>query len=125
MTPSSSQARAVRVELPWPPKDVSPNARGHWTKLHRAKRAYGHACGWECHAQNVKPMSAEAIKATITFRAPDRRARDIDNMLASIKAGIDAVAETIGIDDSKWSITIARGETLPKRGAVVMELEAA
>jgi hypothetical protein len=29
------------------------------------------------------------------------------------------------VDDSRWSITIARGEPKPKVGAVVIELEAA
>jgi len=96
-----------------------------WRAKARAVKAFRNACGWECVAQNLKPVDADSLKATITFRAPDSRARDLDNMLASIKAGIDAVASVIGIDDSKWTITIARGEPLPKRGAVVMELEAA
>ena len=31
--------------LPWPPADLSPNSRGHWSKLARAKKAYRAACG--------------------------------------------------------------------------------
>lgn len=117
----------TRIELPWPPRDVSPNhaVRLHWRRKAAAKKAYRDACGWECVAQNVKPIRAQSIAASITFHAPDRRARDIDNMLASIKAGIDAVASVIGVDDSRWSITIARGDPKPKQGAVVIELEAA
>lgn len=123
MTPTQARALA-RVELPWPPKDVSPNARGHWSKKAKAVKAFRDACGWECVAQNVKRVDADAVHARITFHAPDRRPRDLDNMLASMKAGIDAVATTIGVDDSRWSITIARGAPL-KTGAVIIELEAA
>jgi crossover junction endodeoxyribonuclease RusA len=115
----------ARITLPWPPKDVSPNSRGHWSKKARATKAYRDACGWECVAQNVRPVAAKSVRAVITFHAPDRRPRDIDNMLSSCKAAIDAVAWNIGVDDSRWSITIARGEPKPKVGAVVIELEAA
>ncbi len=38
-------------------------------------------------------------------------------MLASIKAAIDAVAEAIGIDDSKFNIELCRG--LPVKGGNV------
>src|SRR5690606_21016957 len=112
-------------ELPWPPKDVSPNARGHWSKRAKAVKAYRDACGWECVAQNVRQFDASRLDARIIFRAPDNRPRDIDNMLGSVKAAIDAVATAVGVDDSKWTITIARGTPKPRIGAVLIELEAA
>lgn len=116
----------IRIVLPWPPKDLSPNKRHrHWSGRARAVKAYRDACGWELVAQGVKPLPADCLKATITFCAPDNRARDIDNMLSSIKAGIDATARVVGIDDSRWEITIARGAVKPRVGAVVVELEAA
>lgn len=124
-SPQYRAGEAVRIELPWPPKDVSPNARGHWSKKARAVKAYRDACGWEMCARGVKPIEADAILARITFHAPDRRPRDIDNMLASIKPAIDAVAGVIGVNDSKWKITMARGEPALKRGVVAMELEVA
>src|SRR5690606_33368300 len=84
----TSTAQRVSVELPWPPKDVSPNARGHWSKKARAVKAYRDACGWQCVAQGMKRIDADAIRASITFHAPDRRPRDIDNQLSSAKAAI-------------------------------------
>ena len=27
---------AVQLTLPWPPKELSPNSRGHWSKLAKA-----------------------------------------------------------------------------------------
>lgn len=40
----------VNVILPWPPKELSPNFRGHWAKLARAKKAYRLACAWQAKA---------------------------------------------------------------------------
>ena len=83
------------------------------------------ACAWSLAEQKAKKMKAHAIHATITFHPPDARRRDLDNMLASSKSAIDAVSEAIGTDDSKWSLTLIKGEPRPKQGEVVMELEAA
>jgi crossover junction endodeoxyribonuclease RusA len=50
------------------------------------------------------------LHLTITFHPPDKRKRDIDNMLASIKSGLDGIADAIEVDDYNWVITIQRAE---------------
>jgi Holliday junction resolvase RusA-like endonuclease len=64
------------------------------------------------------------IKAVFTFHPPDRRRRDLDNLLASCKPMIDGIADTIGRDDSTWQIELRKAE-IRKGGAVRIELEAA
>ena len=32
------------IDLPWPPKELSPNARVHWTKKAKAAKAYRLEC---------------------------------------------------------------------------------
>ena len=66
----------------------------------------------------------EGVSAKITFCPPCRRKRDLDNALASIKAGLDGIADVIGVDDSKWSLALAWGEPVT-RGRVQIELTAA
>lgn len=114
-----------RAYLPWPPRILWPNARVHHMVLYRAKKEYGERCAWYCLACKTKELhGAERVNARITFHPPDRRRRDMDNMLAAIKAGIDAVAEHVMVDDSKWTMTLAVGE--PKiNGGVEILLEAA
>lgn len=107
----------MEINLPWPHRDLSPNARVHWRVKHRRCHSYRHTCSWACVDQGVRKIDAQAIKATIIFFPPDARRRDVDNMLASIKAAIDAVAEAIGIDDSKFNIELCRG--LPVKGGNV------
>jgi crossover junction endodeoxyribonuclease RusA len=108
---------SLRVNLPWPHKDLSPNARIHWKAKHRRRHAYRHTCSWACVEQKVRRIDAESVSATILFYPPDARRRDVDNMLASVKAGIDAVAEAIGVDDSKWDLTLCRA--IPRKGGCV------
>ena len=44
----------------------------------------------------------------------------MDNMLASIKSGLDGVADAMGVDDKHWSITLRRGEPIAN-GAVMID----
>lgn len=100
------------ITLPWPPKDLSPNARVHHQVLARVKKDYKHACGWQAKAQGLKPSAIDALHLNITFYPPCKRRRDLDNMLASIKSGLDGIADVLGVDDSKWSLTIRKAETI-------------
>src|SRR3546814_6926311 len=50
-------------------------------------------------AARLKPVDGP-MALRIEFYPPDKRRRDLDNMLASFKYGIDAVAEAMGVDDS-------------------------
>ena len=52
---------------------------------------------------------AEGAHLDITFYPPDRRKRDLDNMLSAIKYGLDGIALASGVDDYSWSLTISRG----------------
>ncbi len=107
------------IILPWPPKELSPNARHHWRKLAPIKKKYRSTCAWECKAQGVKKMDVYSLHVSITFHPPDGRKRDLDNMLASIKSGLDGVADAVGVDDSNWTITITTGDP---RGCVAVHL---
>jgi len=108
------------IALPFPSKTLSPNARPHWAALAKAKKAYR----WTCSllARPLGKVDADRLHITITFNPPlPNRARDQDNMIASFKAGADGVADTIGVDDSKWSVTHKFGEPV-KNGSVTFEI---
>lgn len=68
----------MTITLPWPPKELSPNARMHWARLAKAKKAYRAACAWQAKAQGAKPVSADRLHLTLTFYAPTRRAYPLD-----------------------------------------------
>lgn len=113
--------------LPWPPKALSPNARGHWATLAKAKKAFRDLCAWEARAQGL-PSFKNAPQADLrallayTFCPPDRRARDLDNVLAAMKAGNDGLVDAMGIDDSRWGLSVQWGEVVTG-GAVRVTVE--
>ena len=103
----------MTITLPWPPKELSPNARQHHMALARAKKAYRSVCAWQAKAQGAKPIPSDARPLVcLTFVPPDRRARDRDNMLAAMKSGLDGLADVIGCDDSRWRLQIEVAETI-------------
>lgn len=113
----------MKVELPYPHPDLSPNGRVNHFALARRKKAYRTGCGWECVSQGVKPITADRLNVTVTFRPPNRHHRDVDNALASIKSGLDALSDALGVDDSQWAIRPVMGEPV-KFGRVIVEWEA-
>ena len=108
------------LELPWPPKELSPKARLHWAKLAKAKKAYRAECAYLAIAQGIRKVEADKLHLSLTFFAPTRRAYDLDNALARMKAGLDGLADVLGVDGSKWSLRIARGDRTG--GSVVVHI---
>ena len=92
------------VILPWPPKELSPNARIHWAKKAPIAKKYkqiGYALTKE--AGLIAP-DCERIAMWLDFYPPDRRARDDDNIIASFKNCRDGVALALGIDDKRFRV---------------------
>lgn len=107
------------IRLPWPHRDLSPNARGHWSKKAKAARNYRADACLLSQAMGCRGLGCKTLTVEITFYPPDNRARDTDNMLASIKSGLDGIADATGVDDSLWHYGVARGEKV-KGGAVLV-----
>ncbi len=106
------------IVLPWPPSCLSPNSRTDRRKsaAPRAKYRDDAMLVSRSHRADYHP------NLIITFHAPDKRRRDLDNMLASIKSGLDGVAKGIGVDDADWSLTIRKGSPTPG-GAVTIRFD--
>lgn len=105
------------VNFPWPPRELSPNARVHWAKKAKAAKQYKADCMWIMKAAKPKTFNMEL---QITFEPPTKRRMDLDNMLSSFKYGIDAIAESLGVDDSKFRITISRDEATKNGNVLVL-----
>ncbi len=113
----------LTIELPWYPKELSPNARvHHWAVKARAADRYRNTCAWAARAQGLTLSDADEVVMTIEFRPPDKRKRDRDNMIASIKALQDGLMDAIGIDDSKFVVTYKIGQ-VAKRGKVIVTIK--
>ena len=90
------------INLPWPPKELSPNATIHWAKKAKYKKMYREACWVLTLESKVKVNTSGKIPIEITFYPPDKRHRDADNMVASIKAGLDGIADALKVNDRQF-----------------------
>lgn len=111
--------RSVVVRLPYPPSALNPNARPHWAAKARAAKAYKNAC-FALLMEHRRHLKGK-MDFIITFRPPDKRGRDLDNAIASMKAGQDALAIVTGVNDSLFYIRHEMGEPTPG-GAVEVEV---
>lgn len=90
------------VVLPWPPRELSPNARVHWSKKAKAAKRYKLAC-WALAKEAKAAVDWDGpVHLWITFHTPSRRTNDVDNCVAAIKSGLDGLALALGINDSRF-----------------------
>ena len=95
------------VTFGWPPKELSPNARVHWSKKSKAAKAYRLDCFYLAKEARITAREDGPISLRIEFVPPDRRGRDLDNMLASIKSGLDGLAEALKVNDKRFTLTLS------------------
>jgi crossover junction endodeoxyribonuclease RusA len=100
------------IDLPWPPKELSPNARVHWRKRHKHAKAYRLACGLITKAARNEAPDGK-LYFWVTFFPPNRRKLDDDNLIGRFKAGRDGVADGLGIDDARFMTTVNIGDPVP------------
>lgn len=120
----------ITITLPFPNGKLSPNrSKGvHWTKTSAAKKdqfadayALTHQAVANIQEADWTPLVGQ-IPLSVTFNEPDRRMRDLDNLLAAAKSAIDGIATALTVNDKHFSpITIKRGDVV-KGGQMVVEV---
>lgn len=109
--------------LPWPDRKLSPNARNHWAALAKAKKQAKKDAYNATLAAGIGKIPAETLSVRYSFFPPSRRAYDLDNLIASMKAAADGIALAVGVDDSKWNIAISPRGPVERNGMVKVEIE--
>lgn len=97
--------RALELVLPWPSKDLSPNARVHWRARSKATKAaretavlLAFQAGWR-----DAWLPEGRLNLWIDFyQAPRKVLPDDDNLLLRFKAYRDGIAQVLGIDDRRF-----------------------
>ena len=121
-------AAGGRIELPWPPKELSPNARVHFRAKAAATKAYREQAYWTAKTAYMRgeltrsELPAEGvISLRFEFRPPDARRRDLDNMLSSMKAGLDGIADALEVNDQRFELFLKRSTPI-KGGKIIVEV---
>lgn len=97
------------IVLPWPSKDLSPNARVHFRARAAEAKAYREQAYWMTKASDEPRPADGPIMLRLDFHPPDSRRRDLDNMLASIKSALDGIADALEVNDQRFGFELHRG----------------
>ncbi len=97
--------RALELVLPWPSKDLSPNARvNRWRKAEATASArqlaavLAYNAGWK----GMQLPTGRLYLWIDCYQAPGKKLPDDDNMVGRCKAYRDGIAQILGIDDGRF-----------------------
>jgi len=99
----------MMLTLPWPQRVLSPNARCHWAVKARSAKAYRYECFVLAGLAKLRVDWDGPIHLHIGFYPPSNRGRDLDNCIASIKNGLDGLADALKVNDSRFHISAVLG----------------
>lgn len=113
----------IVVELPWPAKELSPNARPHFMKLSGVKKAAKEHANWATRIAKGHRQFDHDGKSDIILRQvahpPDKRDRDRDNLDHALKASRDGIADALGVNDKhfrptgiEWGEVVSGGKVI-------------
>lgn len=110
--------------LPWPAKELSPNARVHWSKRARAAKAARYQAGLAAIAAGWQGVALPPgrVHLHIDFYPPTRMRPDDDNMLSRFKPARDGIADVLGIDDKRFQSHPCVHDEVRKGGQVVVRI---
>lgn len=112
------------IDLPWPDKKLSSNSRGGWRSKESSRKeavAFGMMLARVTDHNGVNLH--KELTLSILVCPPDKRKRDILNVVDSLKHWIDGVCRGKQFDDSRIKRVVADwGETYPD-GRVVLTFE--
>jgi crossover junction endodeoxyribonuclease RusA len=102
LDPSS---KTLTFTVDWPPAELSPNARLHWSKKAKAVSEYKELCYWlAIDARNKWELSygkwepIEKAVVNLVFLVADKRQRDPDNLVAMCTPLLNAIRCPRGLE---------------------------
>jgi len=96
----------ITIVLPHPPLHLRPNSRAHWRRKAQAVKSYRQMAkvyAIQALAMQTAPMWAKA-KVSVTWRSRTMIHMDPDNIIASLKAAFDGLADAgvVANDRGLW-----------------------
>lgn len=101
------------ISLPWPDRDLHPNARVHFRPLAAAKKLARNDAYWLAKKAGIHPPAEGRIILVVSFFWPDNRPRDLDGAFASLKAHFDGIADALGVNDRRFDFILNREDPEP------------
>jgi crossover junction endodeoxyribonuclease RusA len=111
------------VELPFPPRALSPNVRCHWRVKARIGKDYKRTVYYLCKEAGLAHSGDEKVHLSVNFYPPSRHAFDQDNVISSCKFCMDSIADYLHVNDKNFIYHWFYHEFKPDfKGKVVVEI---
>jgi crossover junction endodeoxyribonuclease RusA len=94
----------------------------HWAVKAKAAKKYRSDCFNLAKQAGVKFEEEGKIHVFVYFYCPDKRVRDEDGLLSSMKPGIDGLADALKVNDSRFRFHPFRSDEVVKGGKVVITI---
>lgn len=107
----------ISLELPWPNKALSPNARPHWAAKAKATKTCKELAWGLTRLATSGRFRGPSASLEWVFHPKTANEVDLDNCIASCKAYQDGISMGIQVDDKKFQCTYRIGE--PIKGGLV------
>lgn len=105
------------IKLPFPARELQPNARVHYLTKSRFTKMARHDAFWATKDSGIKIKGSGEIFITLIFRPPNNRPRDRDNLMAACKAYADGIADALKVNDSRFRFNPVVIEAPEKNGS--------
>ena len=92
-----------QITLPWPPAKLHGHANGHWREKAKITKKVRDLVSLEAKAQAPAECPSQVLCHFREIWMPDRRKRDILNVLAACKPAIDGLADALCIPGDDWT----------------------
>ncbi|MAH47004.1 hypothetical protein CMI37_14350 [Candidatus Pacearchaeota archaeon] len=107
-----------------PPKELSPNARVHWSRKHAVGIDVQNDIVLLLLEQGWSKPPLERAVVRFKLGLPDKRRRDMDNLIASCKPLLDALSGRVIVDDRIGLIEVEYSWfESPGQPQVIIEIE--
>lgn len=118
--------KPLTIELSWPAKELSPNARVHHMVKHRYAKAAKIEAGWATKIARPFDWAHDGpLTIAVTASPPKNWATgDTDNLIARLKSHLDGIAEVLGVNDRQFQAPTVQWADKTERGKVVITIGA-
>lgn len=114
----------ITIELNWPAKELSPNARVHHMVKHRFAKAAKTEAGWA--TKLVRPFNWAhdgPLAVHVTAYPPKHWSTgDADNLIAQLKSHFDGIAAVLGVNDRQFEAPTVKWADKTECGKVVVTI---
>ena len=89
----------IKIMLSWPASILNPNVKVHWIAKKEARDTARDEGYIMAKSTGMELDPAKRYRMDMVFCPPDRRWRDLDNLISSEKFRIDGMCKAFGIND--------------------------